>query len=62
MASQAASIIITFHMYFGLKQIISFLVKLKREIVSKYCDLSKTQGGIHQPPSMHHDGERMSES
>lgn len=40
-------------MYFGLKeQIISFLVKLNREIVSKYCNLSQTQRGIHQLPFM----------
>ena len=50
-------------MYFGLKkQIISFLVKLKKEIVSKYCNLSKTQGGIQQPPSMSYDGGRAFES
>ena len=43
-------------MYFGLKeQIISFLVKLNREIVSKYCNLSQTQRGIHQLPFMPHD-------
>lgn len=58
MTSQAPSTIKTCHMYFGLKeQIISFLVKLNREIVSKYCNLSQTQRGIHQLPFMPHDKE-----